>query len=237
MKMRAPLAGVLAAVLLAVGFWFLLYSPKADEQSALETETVSLQDQQAQLRSQIAQLREVQAAEAQHQADLTRLEEYIPGDPSQPRALREFQVAADAAGVEITTVTFGDPATIEGAPETGEPDTALAEIPVTMTVDGGYFQVVDLMRRLEVDVPRALLIESVNVAESPDNFPALATTWAGKLFAVVPVTEPPPPVTPEAEASTGAEAPADATTAPADAPTEAGAAAAPTEQNTESGNE
>ena len=227
MKMRAPLAGVLAAVLLAVGFWLLLYSPKADEQAALEAETATLEDQQAQLTSQIAQLREIQAAEAQHQADLTRLEEYIPGETQQPRALREFQAAADAAGVEITAVTFGDPATIEDAPETGEPETALAEVPVTMTVDGGYFQVVDMMRRLEVDVPRALLIDSVNIAESPDGFPALATTWAGKLFAVVPVTAAPPTT------ATGTEAPTDGST---EAPSEDGAAA-PAEQNTESSNE
>lgn len=218
MKISAPLAAVLGGLILAIGFWFLLYSPKVEEQTALEAETVALETQQAQLQNQIAQLREVQANEAQHLADLARLEDYIPGGPAQPVALREFQAAADNAGVEITTVTFGDPATVDGAPETGDPGTALAEIPVTMTTDGGYFQVVDLLRRLEVDVPRALLIDSVNVAESPDGFPALATTWAGKVFTVVPVTQPPAP-DPAASATTedGAEAPAADTAATPDA--------------------
>ena len=84
-------------------------------------------------------------------------------------------------------MTFAAPRLVEGAPATGEEGTALAEIPVTMIIEGGYFQAVDFFRRLEVRVPRAALLENISIAEGTEQFPSLATTWSGRLFAVVPV--------------------------------------------------
>ena len=193
MTNRAPLIGLLIAVVLTVAFWFLLYKPASEQQAAVEAETATLQQEQSQLRTQIAMLRDVEARQVEIRAALARLEEFIPTGPAQPTAIRQFQRAADAAGTEITAITFGEPAIPEAAADaaptdTGEPGTTLANIPVTMTIDGGYFQIVDFFRRLEVDVPRAVLVETVNVDEAPEEgFPTLATTWTGQLFAVVPI--------------------------------------------------
>lgn len=187
MKMKA-LIGVLVALVLGVAFYFLLYQPKADEQELLEQETAQLEQQQQQLRNQIEQLERIQANEVEIRAALARLEEFIPSGPAQPTVIRQFQLTADAAGVEIESVSFEPPAPVAGAPATGEPDTALAQIPLAMVLRGGYFQMVDFFRRLEVDVPRAALVTSIAVAEdAEDEFPTLATTWGGNLFAVVPV--------------------------------------------------
>ncbi|MGI8575666.1 MAG: type 4a pilus biogenesis protein PilO [Egibacteraceae bacterium] len=213
MRSKSPLIALLVAVVLAVGFWFLLYSPKADEQAAIEAETVQLEQEASSLRSQIAQLEEVKANKLEVRAALARLEEYIPrGEVGQPAALRQFQLASDAAGTEITSLTFGDPEPILDAPDTSNPETALAKVAVSMVVEGGYFQLVDFMRRVEVDMPRALLVDGITVAEESElGFPALSTTWTGSMFAVVPVSATAP--TPDAE------------TAPADAQEPAGAEA------------
>ncbi len=210
MRSRAPLFGVLVAILLAVAFYFLLYSPKNDELAAVRAETAQLETQRSSLQNELAQLREVEANQVQIRAQLARLEEYIPSGTAQSTAVRQFQLAADASGVEIQTVSFGAPALVPEAPPTGQEGMALATINVSMVVDGGYFQVVDFLRRLEVEVPRAILLASTAIAEGEDGFPELTTTWSGDLFAVVPAASaaeaaPAPPAEGTQEGAEGAE--------------------------------
>ena len=191
MRFSAPIVAVLVALVLTLAFWFLLYKPASEQQAAVEAETAALEAEQQTLRTQIAQLRDVEARQVEIRAEMARLEEFIPLGPAQPTAIRQFQRAADAAGTEITTLTFGEPEVPDAATgatpgDTAIPGTTLANIPITMTVEGGYFQIVDFFRRVEVDVPRAALVQTVDVGEAPEaEFPTLAATWTGQLFAVV----------------------------------------------------
>jgi Tfp pilus assembly protein PilO len=203
---RAPLFGVLAVVLLAVLFYFLLYSPRNDALELIRQDTATLETQRTSLQNEVVRLREVEANQVQVRAALARLEEFIPSGTAQSTAVRQFQLAADAAGVEIVSVTFDQPALVEGAPPTGTAETALASIPVTMAIDGGYFQAVDFFRRVEVDTPRAVLFSNLSLVESVDTFPLLGSTWTGSLFAVVPVAAIPVPVVPADPPAEGAEA-------------------------------
>jgi Tfp pilus assembly protein PilO len=226
---RAPLIGVLVAVLIAVLFWFLLYTPRNDDLEAVRAETATLETRRSSLQNEVARLREVQANEVQIRAALARLEEFVPSGTAQATAVRQFQLAADAAGVEILTLAFAEPAVVEEAPPTGTPGTSLARIAVNMTVEGGYFQVVDFFRRIEVETPRAVLMTNANVAEGDDGFPSLTTSWSGDLFAIVPTPAegggaPAAPQPPPAEEGEGTEDATDG--APAEGETE------PTEETT-----
>ena len=193
---RPPVIGLLVALVIALAFYFLLYKPANEEQARIEAETATLEQQQARLETQIAQLRDIEARQVEINAAKARLEEYIPEGPALPSAIRQFQRAADAAGADIASVTFGtpavpDPATSGVAPaDTGDPTTTLANIPITMVINGGYFRVVDFFRRLEVETPRAVLVQSVAAVEEAEaGFPTLAVTWNGQMFAVVPTGE------------------------------------------------
>lgn len=196
MRSRAVLIGVLVAVVLTAAFWFLLYQPARERQAALEAETAQLESQASELEGRLQALRAIREQEVEIRAALARLDELIPSGPAQPATIRQFQLAADAAGVTIQTITFDEPAPVEGA-TTADATTQLLRIPVTMVVNGGYFQMVDFFRRIEVDVPRAVRISTVALAEAADpGFPVLTTTWNGDLFAVAPVTAETPPVPP-----------------------------------------
>ena len=192
---RGPvLYGILAALVLSVAFYFLLYKPLSEDQEAIEAETATLEQQAAQLEQQIAQLREIKSREVEINAAMARLEDYIPNGPSQPSAIRHFQRTADQSGTAIARVTFGDPTVPDAASgaapaDTGDPGTTLANIPVTMELEGGYFQTVDFFRRLEVDVPRAVLVQTVSMVESQGEFPTLTTSWTGQLFTVIPTSD------------------------------------------------
>lgn len=192
---RPPVIGLLVALVLALAFYFLLYKPADEDQARIEAETAALEQQESQLTAQIAALRDIEARQVEINAAKARLEEYIPEGPSLPAAIRQFQRAADAAGADIDSVTFGDPAVPDptsgiAATDTGDPATTLANIPVTMVVNGGYFRVVDFFRRLEVEMPRAVLVQTIGAVEEPEAlFPTLAVTWTGQMFSVMPLAE------------------------------------------------
>lgn len=189
MTRRLPFIVLAGALLLTAAWWFLLYKPRVDQLATARAETRQLQSQSATLQGQIASRNEVKQNAAVYQSQLTRLVEYIPDDPAQPEALRELQRIADQSGVEIIEMTYADPEVVPGAPDTGDPETTLAKIPLQMTVDGGYFQIVDVLRRVEVDLNRAVKFDTVSMVESEDEFPQLAVTATGNIFAVLPLDE------------------------------------------------
>lgn len=190
MMRRAPLLIALAAILLTTAWWYLLYQPRRVEQAAYVEQTAQLESERQQLQAQIVTLREVEKNQVVYRSQLERLVEYIPDDPGQPAALKALQQAADSSGVELSQTTFSDPELVEDAPETNEELTALARIPMQVTVDGGYFQVVDLLRRIEVNLARAVKVSAVTMAEeAEESFPDLTITLSGHIYAVLPVLE------------------------------------------------
>lgn len=189
---RAPVLVIVAVVLTTVAFWFLLYQPSQANEAALRDEAAALDDERAQLEARVERLREVEENVEDFTAQVDRVEELIPDRPAQPQVLRELQRAADASGVEITELTFGDPELVSGAPDTGDPATVLTRIPTQMSMSGGFFQVVDLLRRIEVDLARALKVDTVTMNEDEElSFPTLSATWTGAVFAVLPIEDVP----------------------------------------------
>lgn len=187
---KAPYLAIAACVLLAAAFFFLAWQPKDDEQTALEDETAQLEREASSLRNEIAALEEIKANEVQIRATIAKISEYVPESPAQGEVMRQLQDAADAAGVTVESMQFGEPQRVEEAPDTGEPGTVLASIDSSFNLVGEYFQIVDFMRRIEVDVPRAVLIRQLSLSEGgEEGFPTLSGSWSGDLFAVVPTSE------------------------------------------------
>jgi Tfp pilus assembly protein PilO len=186
---RALLAAIGAILVLALAFYFLAYKPLDDQQVALEAETATLQSQQQQLRNQLVQLQDIRDNELEIRADLNRLRALIPADsPAQPSFVRAAQLAADASGTSIQSITFGLPALVEGATPDANGE-VLVEISLNAVVEGGYFQLVDLFRRLEIEVARAVQVDTVGITEGTDGFPTLSAAVTGRIFAVLPVAE------------------------------------------------
>jgi Tfp pilus assembly protein PilO len=187
---KAPIFAAVACLVLAVGFYFLAWKPKDDEQTALENETAELEDEASRLRNELAALEQIRDNQAQIRATLDTLRPYIPEGPAQPTAVRQLQQAADDAGVEIASMQFGQPEVVQGAPETGDPNTVVASINASVSLEGRYFQIADFMRRVEAEVPRAVLVSQLGLGEGGnEGFPTLAGDWTGDLFAIVPTDQ------------------------------------------------
>ena len=88
-------------------------------------------------------------------------------DPALPAAVRQLQVAANDSGASLVSVSMSRPEVTESTNEAAVP-AGLATIGTTVTVSGGYFQLVDFLRRIEDPVisPRAVLWQQANVAST-----------------------------------------------------------------------
>jgi type IV pilus assembly protein PilO len=198
--------GVIAV--LAAG-WFLLVSPQRSHASALRAQAVSQQQGNDVLRTQVAALRAQQKDLPKEQARLAQIGTLIPDNPALPSLIRSLSDAADGAGVDLSALspapptmvtaavgsqpvvagTAGTAAARPGATATGSATTAaqgaatpLAQIPVTLTVSGSYFNLEQFIASLET-LKRAMKVTGFSVSAGPS-----AGGSAGVAGAVSPAT-------------------------------------------------
>ncbi|CAN5297274.1 hypothetical protein BH20ACT9_BH20ACT9_10790 [soil metagenome] len=184
-----PIGGAVVAVLVTVGFVFLLYRPSVAEQRQLEEQTAQLESEQQALRNDINRLLEVKANAADYRRMVARLAAYVPVGVEQPSVVEQLQAVSDGAGVDVESITFGQPLAVEQAPEPREPDTVLAQTNVSLAVSGTYFQLAEYFRRLEYETPRAVLVEQLSFNEGEGGFPTLSVAWSGEVFSVLAADE------------------------------------------------
>jgi Tfp pilus assembly protein PilO len=186
MTRRLVLLGGLAAVLLVVLFWLLLWTPKQEQLAELDTQIADAQALQVQLQAQVTGLREVRERAPEVQALLAASETIVPHDPAMPSALRQLQQAASEAQLTLRSVSPGRPQAVSAEGLVMEPGTELVTYPVGLLVEGGYFQVVDFLRRVEDPSisPRGFTWATLNA--SVLEYPTLTVDLSGAVYAVVP---------------------------------------------------
>lgn len=184
-RYRVPLAAAGVGALVLLGFWLFVYQPRADTLDTVEAEAEQLTAQQQTVRRHIARLEAIAGEEERVRADLRTARELIPEEAQQSALLAQLQDAADAAGVNLEGVTLGEPARVQGAPAPDEPGALLAELSVTLALEGDFFALVELLRQVETDVPRAVLVDNVHLTEGEGGFPVLSGVASGRAYALV----------------------------------------------------
>ncbi|MDQ4131407.1 MAG: type II secretion system protein GspM [Actinomycetota bacterium] len=190
------IVAALVAVAVAALFYFLGWRPKSERIAEIEEQQQGAEEEQATLRRRIQELEEIRANAPEVEAAIVAAESIIPRDLSLPSALRQLQLAADEAGADLVSVSPARPAQIEGA----EP--GFATIQVTVQVSGGYFQLVDFLRRVEDPAisPRAITWGTLAVTGDPEDYPTLAVSVTGTMFSLLPA----PPQAPAPAPTPGA---------------------------------
>lgn len=189
-RWRVPAAGALAAIVLAAIYVVGFHKPRSSRISALVSETDQLRTQQVPLRRSIAALEKVEAREPEFNSALRLLERLIPPRLAQPSLLAGMQAAAQGAGVELVSVTFSDPKVPEEAPPSHVPGTVLVAMPMTVVVNGPFAGITDMLRRIEIDKDRAVLVGTVALTEADAGFPQLVGTWSGQAYALLSADDP-----------------------------------------------
>jgi Tfp pilus assembly protein PilO len=182
---------VVAVVAIAAGGWFLLISPQRSHASDLRTQTQTQQTQNESIQNELASLQSQHKGLPQVQADLAKLGVQLPNNPGLPALIRSLSSAADAAGVDLISLTPTAPQAVAsaapaaaaspapaaaGSTTTGGTSTAgsstpatanvgaLASLNIQIVVNGGYFHVEQFVSNLEA-LARPFL--TTNVALCP----------------------------------------------------------------------
>lgn len=170
----------LAAVALFAGGWFLLVAPARGEAAELREQTALQDGTNAQLETSLEVLRTKAAGLPAEQAELAEVARRIPPGPALPELLRALETAADAAGVDLTSVTPAppmvveapaaaaavpaDPATAEqpAPPPAAPAPTGLSSLEVKIGVVGDFYAVEQFVALLE-ELPRALRVTALSM--------------------------------------------------------------------------
>lgn len=210
-RWRVPLAGVLGAVVLTAVYVMAFHQPRADQIADLRADANGLRAQQVTLQRSIAALETVEAREPEFTSALQVLERLIPSGLGQPDFLVHLQAAAQSTGVQLVSVTFGDPSVPKDAPPSAVEGTVLVAMPVTVVVDGPYAGITNMLGRIETATSRAVLVGEVALTEAQAGFPRLTGTWSGQAYALLPRDD---PLLPDAKATGTTPAPAPTPTSP-----------------------
>jgi type IV pilus assembly protein PilO len=156
-RMWAVGGAVGAAVLVALA-WFFLISPQRAETAVLQEDTAAAHTRIGMLQQRLGQLRKENSELAKFQAQLAADRQALPTDSGLPNFLRQIQIAGEATGVTVNSVTVGEPDV--AAASGGQ----LYAFTITMTVEGNAATLSRYLDQLQRVQPRAVLINSVNLA-------------------------------------------------------------------------
>jgi type IV pilus assembly protein PilO len=137
-KMPKVILGSLGLAVIAIGGWFLLLSPVQAEVATLEGRRQQLATELTLAKSQVAELQRFRREMAELQAKLDLLKAKLPTEKETPGLYKAVNEAAQAAGLGVSLFQPREP----------KPKDYVAEIPITVTAEGGYHQLGEFFERV-----------------------------------------------------------------------------------------
>ena len=155
MSRKTLLIAIGAVVGVVVLWWFLLWSPRQAKVAEARERAEAAETRQADLELRVARLKDLEEDQALKQSQLEELRVAIPDQPNLAQFILDANEAANKAGIEFLTIS-PQPPTAESAIGGAAP------VNLSITVAGGYFQVLDYLNRLD-DLRRIVVVDSLNV--------------------------------------------------------------------------
>jgi len=182
---RVLLFGVLIAILLAVGWYFLLISPIQAEISDNQAQLDTAQQQELLLQTELNRLRRIKDAELQYTTAVSELNTAIPPTPELGSLIDQLEILAEASGVVWRNASYTNPGE--------ESEEGVREIGVNISVEGQYFQILGYLYGI-ADLDRLVRVDGLNVSstQSAEGFTVLSTTINATAFTTGAVVIPTP---------------------------------------------
>ena len=146
--------GVLILVLLAVGYYFLLFSPLRQEYLARYDERTQKEAQERQLEQTASDLENVRRDAPNIERQILEYSKRIPTQDEIPSLVVQIQQIADEAKVTQLSI---QPSSPEAPPGGGD----FSRIPITMSFEGTYEELQDFLLRLR-NLARLVTVNEVN---------------------------------------------------------------------------
>ena len=154
---RGMIIGIVAGGLVVVLLWyFFLYSPTSSDLNDTKSQVAAAQQQKQALENSIRQLKELSRNAPQQEADLRALRAAVPENPDLGEFVLQANEIATASGVDWLSISPSPPV----ASTSSGPKSTIA---LSIQIDGGFFQLLDYLARLE-HLDRLVILDSVSVS-------------------------------------------------------------------------
>lgn len=171
-KLIAVIAGVVILGALVV---FLLIAPQLSAMGRLDTQILQAEQDVAAARTLLSQRQQIKMNSAQTETQLLRLSNEMPESPEMPAFIIELQDALNESGLEFSTLEPQDPV----------PNTGYQAIPITISVNGAWQDIVDLMSRLRRITRQVRIVEFTVDPVAPDAEATATASTATELDAQI----------------------------------------------------
>lgn len=160
---------VLLAAMLVVGFYFLLWSPRGDELAALEAERGNLLTQMAEVEKRAANKAAFEAELASLTADLKQALKELPNDREIPGLLKSISTLGRNVGLDVKKFQ----------PEPERTRDYVAEVPVSIVVEGSYHEVAMFFDRLS-KMNRIVYVQNIEMTNPVDKAGKVLLSVSGR---------------------------------------------------------
>jgi type IV pilus assembly protein PilO len=157
-KMRQwTLLTVVGIVAVLGAGWFLAVSPQRHHAADLRGQAATQLSANGQLQQQVAQLEQQKKGLPAQQRRLNQIAAKIPDNPALPALIRQLSTAANGAGVDLVSLSPAQPVSPTPTTTGTAAATSLLQIPVTIVVQGSYYNIENFFDAVE-KLPRAVLV-------------------------------------------------------------------------------
>ncbi len=181
---------VAAAALGVLLLWFvLLWGPQSARMEEARERRETAEQENANLRIRLERLRAADARRTELLAGIDRTRVAIPDQPNLAQFILDANDVANQAGIDFISIAPSPPA----APPAGSPPDTPTQISLSISISGGYFQVLDYLNRL-LAMPRIVVVDTINVSPQVEGqFVQLSVNLVGRMFTTAqPGDEPAP---------------------------------------------
>jgi Tfp pilus assembly protein PilO len=221
--------GVVAAVAVSAAVWMFAVSPELSDTDSIRSQTAETQMENTALEANVTKLQAAYTHIDKLRAKLKDAHDALPASLALSEFTQQISTQAQQNHVSVTTLTAGVPGPVEPAePTSGStttesssasatpttptaagvtPSTGLYSIPISVSVAGKQGAMIDFVRSVQHDGPRAALVSAVTLASTntsgSDATPSGPTTLTLQMqvFVASDAVSAPTPATPTAAPS------------------------------------
>lgn len=182
--------GILILILLAVGYYFLLFSPLRQQYLGAYDERTQKEQQRAQLEQSVAELENIRRDAPRIERNILEYSKRLPEQDEIPTLLVQIEQIAEGAGATQLTITPSDPgaAGAAGGATAAPVDGDFSRIPITMSFEGTYLEMQDFLFRLK-NLSRLVTVNEVTFEELEEEGGSTAVSGTEEILTVEIVAE------------------------------------------------
>ena len=169
---RAGVIGIVFAVVVGLGVYWIIIEDKAPALQRVKTEEVTLRDVFENKQTKAANYDAYKAQLAQMEQSFGTMLRQLPGETEIPSLIVDISQTGLAAGLQEKLFV----------PQSELPRDFYAEKPITISLSGGYHEIANFVSGI-ASLPRIVTLHDINITpDDPDNFDSLTLQVTAKTY-------------------------------------------------------